>query len=383
MKPDLVDIITRVDSHRTLAELAFAHARGVIVQKPFAPTPEDAVAIVAGAARAGVWLAVHENFRFQPPMRRVIRIIDAGTIGPPSWARLQFRTGFDVYATQPYFLTATRLCIADVGVHALDCARRILGEVAHLTCETQQRNPRLMGEDTATILMRHTSGAVSVVDCTFEARVLPDPFPDTLVHIEGPRGAIVLNAGGGIDLTADGKLTRLPPDHAAPPWTEPQWATSQIGCLEACRHFLTAFRAGHPAETAGQDNLPDLRTGRGRLCRRGNRQEAGAPAVGGRLMAEFGLTVTIRLHPGQGAAFLPLIQANAAASLAEEPGCLRFDVLTPEAGDGTEVFLYEVYADAAAFDTHLATPHYRRLDTATRHMIATKDVRRYRLLAPP
>jgi predicted dehydrogenase len=253
--PDLVDIVTRVESHRALAELSFAHARGVIVQKPFAPTPGDAVAIVAGAARAGAWLAVHENFRFQPPLRRVIELVDAGTIGPPGWARLEFRTGWDVYATQPYFLTETRLCIADVGVHILDCARRIMGEVSHLTAETQQRNPRLVGEDTATILMRHASGGVSVVDCTYEARALPDPFPETLVRVEGPKGCIVLRAGGRIELTAEGALREVPVVYADPPWTDPRWAVSQTGCLEACRHFLSRFRAGLEAETAGPDNL--------------------------------------------------------------------------------------------------------------------------------
>lgn len=100
-------------------------------------------------------------------------------------------------------------------------------------------------------------------------------------------------------------------------------------------------------------------------------------------MAEFGLTVTFRLHPGMARAFLPLMLANAAASLADEPGCLRFDVMTPEGEDGSEVFLYEVYADAAAFDTHLATPNFRAFDAATRDMIAVKEVRRYCLMAPP
>lgn len=31
-------------------------------------------------------------------MRRVRRLIEEGAIGEPSWARIAFRTGFDVYA---------------------------------------------------------------------------------------------------------------------------------------------------------------------------------------------------------------------------------------------------------------------------------------------
>jgi len=256
VRPDLVDIVTRVETHRALALLAIKQAPGVIVQKPFAPRLADAAAIVNAAARRGTWLAVHENFRWQPPLRRAIAMIDQGQIGPPSFARIQFRTGFDVYATQPYFLTEPQLCIADLGVHMLDLARRLLGEVAHLSAETQRRNPRLVGEDTATMLLRHASGGVSVVEATYESRRLPDLFPETLVEVEGPDGALVVMAGGQIALTRAGRMRRSGTRLVLPHWiTDPKWAVSQLGALECCRHLLAAFRAGRPAETSGQDNL--------------------------------------------------------------------------------------------------------------------------------
>lgn len=94
-------------------------------------------------------------------------------------------------------------------------------------------------------------------------------------------------------------------------------------------------------------------------------------------MALFGLTVAFRLKPDQTAAFLRLMCANASTSLRDEPGCLRFDVLRPETGDGHEVFLYEVYTDAAAFDLHLASPHFTAFDAATHGMVMSKKARRY------
>ena len=186
---DVVDIVTRQDTHRALCELTIARGVATIVQKPFAPTWEDCTAIVEAAEKAGVWLAVHENFRFQAPMRRVRQAIDSGAIGKPSWARISFRTGFDVYATQPYFLTEERLAIADVGIHVLDLARFFLGEVARISCETQRRNPKVRGEDTATMLLRHESGAVSVVECTYEARRSPRPLPRNAARDRGRRAA--------------------------------------------------------------------------------------------------------------------------------------------------------------------------------------------------
>ena len=50
--------------------MAFRHKVPTIVQKPFAPDWDDCVAIVKGAEKAGLFLAVHENFRFQTPLRR-------------------------------------------------------------------------------------------------------------------------------------------------------------------------------------------------------------------------------------------------------------------------------------------------------------------------
>lgn len=52
--------------------------------------------------------------------------------------------------------------------------------------------------------------------------------------------------------------------------------------------------------------------------------------------------------------FLTIIRAHAAGTLADEPGCERFDVLTPSDG-GNRVHLHEVYADEAAFTLHRAS----------------------------
>lgn len=254
-KLDAVDIVTRQDTHRALAEAAIARGIATIVQKPFAPTWEDATAIVEAAKKAGIWLAVHENFRYQAPLRAIRKVIDSGAIGEPSWARIAFRTGFDVYRTQPYFYEEERFAIADVGVHVLDVARYLLGDVARISCETQRRNPKVRAEDTATMLLRHESGAVSVVECTYEARRADDPFPETLLEIEGPRGSIIVTAGCRMKVTSDGQASESDIGTPLLPWTSHPWHVSQESVVGACRHFLDCLQRGVPAETNGEDNL--------------------------------------------------------------------------------------------------------------------------------
>ena len=91
--------------------------------------------------------------------------------------------------------------------------------------------------------------------------------------------------------------------------------------------------------------------------------------------------VDFRIHPDALDAFLPLMLRNAQASLSREPGCERFDVLLPEA-DAAAVSLYEIYADRAAFQAHLASDHYREFDQATRAMVQAKAVRTFLLPRP-
>jgi (4S)-4-hydroxy-5-phosphonooxypentane-2,3-dione isomerase len=91
--------------------------------------------------------------------------------------------------------------------------------------------------------------------------------------------------------------------------------------------------------------------------------------------SRFAITVTFEIDQKSFENFLPLMHENAKASVREEPGCLRFDVLLPvEISTRRTVFLYEVYESRAAFDTHLSSPHFLSFDEATRDMIVAKSV---------
>lgn len=251
----LVDIVTRMDTHRPLAEAAFRRGVPAIVQKPFAPTYADCAAIVDAADKAGLFLAVHENFRFQAPLKRVKAILDSDAIGAPSWARIGFRTHYDVYSGQPYFYDEDRFVILDLGVHVVDVARFLLGEVAHVSCETQRRNPKVKAEDTATMMLRHTSGAVSLVEATYESKTLPDPFPETLLEIEGPRGAVVTKPGYRLELTTGDEMTAGEFDIPLRSWAKPPWHMVEDAVYQTCAHMLDCLQTGRAADTSGHDNL--------------------------------------------------------------------------------------------------------------------------------
>ncbi len=93
-------------------------------------------------------------------------------------------------------------------------------------------------------------------------------------------------------------------------------------------------------------------------------------------MDGFVILARFRIAPGARDAFLDHVGRNAAASVADEPGCRRFDVLTHEAGAADEVVLYEIYDDAAAFDAHMGTPHFAAFSAATAAIVVSANVER-------
>jgi quinol monooxygenase YgiN len=104
--------------------------------------------------------------------------------------------------------------------------------------------------------------------------------------------------------------------------------------------------------------------------------ECGAPLARQENRMPFAVCVTLQIEPGRMDAFMPLMRANAAASLRNEAACHQFDVAR-DAARPDEVFLYEVYTDAAGFDAHLQTDHFKQFDAAVADMVAQKDVRTY------
>jgi predicted dehydrogenase len=253
---DFVDIATTVPTHRPLVELAAGAGVHMICQKPFADGMADARAMVAAAAAAGRTLMVHENFRWQSAIRRARA--EMAAIGRPFWGRVSFRSGFDVYAAQPYLATDARFIIQDLGIHCLDVARFLFGDVATLAAATQRVNPRIRGEDVATMLLVHEGGATSVVDCSYASRLPRETFPETLLEIEGETGSLRLDPGYRLTVHAAGETRVI--DAAPPllPWAEPPWHNIQESVFAIQEHFVDCLRDGRSPETSGKDNLATL-----------------------------------------------------------------------------------------------------------------------------
>ncbi len=255
VRPDFVDIVTTAPSHLPLVQACARAGIPAIVQKPLAPDWQDACALVAAMEAAGLPLMVHENFRFHSTLRRALALVRSGAIGRPTFGRFSFRTGFDIYAGQPYLATVERFVILDLGIHVLDVARAFLGEAEEVFCRTQSIRPGIAGEDMATILTGHAGGATGVVEATYASRQQPDPFPQVLGIVEGTDGAIRIEEGYRLRVASGGRSWDETAAPAPLPWGEEPWLIVQESVLATQTHWLDCLDAGRAPDTSGRDNL--------------------------------------------------------------------------------------------------------------------------------
>lgn len=252
---DFVDIATTVSSHRALVELAASHKVPAICQKPFAKTLDDAKTMVKVCDEAGTPLMVHENFRWQTPIQAVRKALDSGVIGTPFWGRFSFRSGFDVFSGQPYLAEGERFIIEDLGIHTLDIARFILGDVTSLVARTKRVNPKIKGEDVATILMDHENGATSIVDVSYATKLETDPFPETIIELDGTEGSIRLYQGYRLDVITPNGTTVSDVSPKLLSWASRPWHNIQESVFAIQQHWVEKLSTREETSTSGADNL--------------------------------------------------------------------------------------------------------------------------------
>lgn len=250
---DFVDIATTMASHEPLVAQAAGAGVHVICQKPFAPDIAGVRRILATAEAAGIRVMVHENFRYQTPMIE-LKAAMAG-IGEPFFAHVSWRTGFDVAKRQPYLAEVERFILLDLGIHVLDIARFLMGEVTDLCARNQSTMAITKADSAAAMSLRHASGAVSEVVCSYTTRIDPDPFPQTLVEIEGSAGTLHLAHDYRLELHRPGRLDVTSVAPKTPAWADPEWAMVQESVLNTQAHFAECLRSGAEFQTSGRDNL--------------------------------------------------------------------------------------------------------------------------------
>ncbi len=255
---DFVDVVTDVTTHAPLVKLAAAHRRPVICQKPLAPTLAAAEEMVRTCAQAGVPLFVHENWRWQKPIRALGETLRQAPIGRVWRAHINYWSSFPFYEFQPFLKELEQFILTDIGTHILDTMRFLFGEAETVYARAHRVTPGVKGEDAVSALFGLRNGMTVYANMSYASRVHGEHFPETFITVEGEDGSVSLEADHTIHVVTKGatRTTRHPPP--CYPWADPRFALPHASIVDANAHFAAAFRTNSRVETTGEDNLRTL-----------------------------------------------------------------------------------------------------------------------------
>lgn len=201
---DLIDIVTPSHTHREIALAAMAKGKHVLLEKPMAITLADCQAIVAGARRHGVHLAVGHELRLSSQWGLIKRIIEQGVIGAPQYvlvelSRKPYRTGASGWR---YDQSRVGSWVLEEPIHFFDLARWYLessGNPVELYAYGNSRDPaRPTLFDNFSAMFKYPNGSYAVVSQTLAA------FEHhQTVKVSGTKGALWAGWSGALDRTLE------------------------------------------------------------------------------------------------------------------------------------------------------------------------------------
>ncbi len=214
--PDAVVVCSENARHRPLTERAAAAGAHVLCEKPLATTLDDAEAMIAACARAGVSLMTAYPVRFHPAFRALRARLQDGELGPIRSAS-GTNNGRIPIAARSWFADpdlAGGGSLMDHTVHLADLLDDLLG--AHPVEVYAQTNrivhPEVDVETGGLVSVTYDDGTVATIDCSWNR---PETFPTwggLTLTVEGAGGSASFDAFGqavdGFDDRAGGAVWR-------------------------------------------------------------------------------------------------------------------------------------------------------------------------------
>jgi len=258
VRPDFVDIVASVNAHGELVQQACEAGLDVVCQKPLTYDLAEARGLVELAMNTKVQFFVHENWRWQRPLRQLRTILQSRPIGQIFRASIFYNNAFPVFQNQPELKQYERFILQDMGTHLFDVIRNLFGEAEEIFCRTMRTRSDIRGEDVATVCLAMSAGMTVNCQMSYASKFAEDCFPQTLVTIEGTSGSILLERDFLITVTTPQGVSRerYPPHPYS--WSDPRYLLVHSSIVDCQRHLAECLRTQQSAETSAADNLRTL-----------------------------------------------------------------------------------------------------------------------------
>ncbi len=200
----VVDCVTPNYLHRPTVLAAIAAGKHVYCEKPLALNGAEARELATAAERAGVHVGMTFNYRFVPAVMRAKQLLEDGALGEVYSFRADFLHGGYQDPKRPLSWRMRREqagggALVDLGSHAIDLVRYLLGEFAAVRATTHtyiKERPLSAGsaelgpvtvDDAAWVQARLAGGAIGTLEVS---RYATGTLDDLRLEIYGQHGSL-------------------------------------------------------------------------------------------------------------------------------------------------------------------------------------------------
>ncbi len=196
-KVEAVVIASPQETHRAIAEAAFALKKPVFCEKPLGATLEDSRAMVAAADASGAVNMVGFNYIRTPASQFARALVQRGEIGAVTWFRGEHTEDFDADPDKPASwrnFGAANGTMGDLAPHMINAALALIGPMARLSADVgtvHKARPgsagRAVNDDIGQFMCRFQNGAMGHLSFS---RVAMGRKMGYAYEITGTKGAI-------------------------------------------------------------------------------------------------------------------------------------------------------------------------------------------------
>jgi len=265
-QPDIVFNCTVPEAHAEVTLTALDRGCHVLGEKPLADSMGNARRMVAAAERADKLLAVIQNRRFPPGIRRLSRFLRSGAIGEITTVNSDFYIGAHFGGFRDHM---EHVLLLDMAIHTFDAARLIAG-ADPVTVYCKEWNPAGSWYD-------RDASAVAVFELGTDKRPNGVPFRWPVYtyrgswcaegmnttwecdwRIVGQQGSVVWDGGDAFQAQVVAKSGDFRSEYAdveVPPLAPEDKIGAHAGQIA---DFVACVREGHTPETVASDNIKSL-----------------------------------------------------------------------------------------------------------------------------
>lgn len=183
------------ETHRQIAEAAFALGKPVLCEKPLADTLEDARAMVAAAEASGAVNMTGFNYIRTPASQFVRRLLKDGVIGQVTWFRGEHTEDFLADPEAPFNWRCAGQAngnMGDLAPHPINAALALMGPITQVMGAVEmvvsnRPGGTVTNDDHAQIMCRFASGVMGHI---YSSRVATGRKMGYAYEITGSKGAI-------------------------------------------------------------------------------------------------------------------------------------------------------------------------------------------------